>query len=322
MKSPAISVIVAVYNADKTLTRLLDSLKVQTLSDFEVLMIDDGSTDNSGDICDRYAEEDKRFKTFHKQNEGIGKTRQYGIEHANGEYTIHADADDWVEPDYLEKLYNKALETGADMVICDMLIEENGKQTYINQEPKSKDTEGLIKEFLTRMPGGPCNKFLKRSVYTEQGIKYLHNLNYGEDLIFDLQFIMTGASVSYVSKALYHYDYSANPNSAVHGSVLKKIQNREKFITELRNLLPDRFEIYIDNKQLDVAYMAIQSKLFTKRQYLDSYSYLSRVKWRDYLNKDFTIKTILWTSLNISYNLAILFSAIKKMVRSLKSTCK
>ncbi|MCQ2057503.1 MAG: glycosyltransferase, partial [Bacteroidaceae bacterium] len=100
-----------------TLDRLCQSLILQTMIDFEVLLIDDGSTDMSGRICDSYAKQDSRFKVFHKSNEGIGSTRQFGIDHASGEYTIHADSDDWVEPDWLEQLYSKAIETGVDMVI-------------------------------------------------------------------------------------------------------------------------------------------------------------------------------------------------------------
>ena len=80
-----ISVIVAIYNAQKTLPRLIDSLKAQTMTGFEVLLIDDGSTDASGSICDEVSESDDRFKVFHKPNEGIGATRQFGIEHAQGE---------------------------------------------------------------------------------------------------------------------------------------------------------------------------------------------------------------------------------------------
>ena len=141
-----ISVIVAIYNAQKTLPRLIDSLKAQTMPDFEVLLINDGSTDASESICDEVAQSDNRFKAFHKPNEGIGSTRQFGIDHASGEYTIHADADDWVEPDYLELLYHEAISSEADMVICD-LIEENGKQIrYNKQEIKANQGKELALE--------------------------------------------------------------------------------------------------------------------------------------------------------------------------------
>ena len=114
-----VSVILPVYNAATTITRMLDSLRDQTLVDFEVLMIDDGSTDNSGAILDEYAQKDNRFRVVHKKNEGVSAARQTGVELAQGEYVIHADSDDWVDQTMLEELYAKAENDDADVVICD-----------------------------------------------------------------------------------------------------------------------------------------------------------------------------------------------------------
>ena len=93
----AISIIVPVYNAAATIGRMLDSIKEQSMSDFEVLMINDGSTDESGNILDGYHKEDSRFKVIHKKNGGVASARQIGIEQAKGEYVIHADSDDWLD---------------------------------------------------------------------------------------------------------------------------------------------------------------------------------------------------------------------------------
>ena len=92
--NPLISVIIPVYNAEKTIKKTLDSIREQTFLNFEVIMIDDGSTDASGNICDEYARSDKRFKVKHKQNQGVSAARQDGIDEARGEYTIHVDPDD------------------------------------------------------------------------------------------------------------------------------------------------------------------------------------------------------------------------------------
>lgn len=318
MSKTSVSVIVAVYNAGKTLERLLDSLCSQTMQDFEVLLLDDGSTDSSGSICERYAEQDKRFKVFHKANEGIGSTRQFGIEHATGFYTIHADADDWVEPDYLEQLYNKAVSTEADMVICDF-FEEKGKQTdYVKQEPESFDSNKLAFEFM-KMHGGPWNKLIKRSAYSDAGIGYIKGLEYGEDKIFNIQLALTGIHIEYLPKALYHYDVVVNPNSAVREVSLKQITNREKYISILRDLLPaDQFGEGLDIRTLDIVYMAIVSKAFTKEQFKQRYGFLSKVPWKKYPDFVFSIKLILWTSLHWSYGFAMFLSLIKKTVRRLK----
>lgn len=318
MNNVSVSVIVAVYNAQKTLVRLADSLKAQTLSDFEVLLIDDGSTDASARLCDEISRSDGRFKAFHKQNEGIGATRQFGIEQAQGEYTIHADSDDWVEPDYLEALYNEAISAAADMVICDILIENGKKSLLRKEEPIAFDQESLLEDLICRLQNGPCNKLIRRSFYAERAISFPQGLSVGEDQLFNLRLIMEGASVSYVPKALYHYDTTANPDSASRGSSLQKIQQGEAFIEELRKLLPQGYDHAIDDKHLDVVYTAIRSKAYTARQFKEKYSFLSRVRWKDYYKKAFSIKVIIWTALHVSYDLALFMYAVKRTKRRLK----
>ena len=101
-KNPKISVIIPVYNAEKTLHRCIDSILAQTFSDFEVLLIDDGSKDKSGEICDEYARKDSRIKVCHKENGGVSSARNTGLSKAMGEYVIHCDADDFIEPEMLD----------------------------------------------------------------------------------------------------------------------------------------------------------------------------------------------------------------------------
>lgn len=319
MDNISVSVIVAVYNAQKTIKRLADSLKAQTMRDFEVLFIDDGSTDASGDICDSIAQSDGRFRVFHKPNEGIGSTRQFGIDHALGQYTIHADADDWVEPDYLELLYNEAVSSGADMVICDVLMEK-GKRVYqLKEQPKAYDRETMIDELVNRLQNGPCNKLVRRSLYSDNNISYVPGLSYGEDQLVNIQLIKAGASVSYVPKALYHYDYITNPDSASRGISPQKVIQGERFVSELRKLLPEEgYDATVDNQHLGVVYLAICSKAYSTKEFRRKYSFLSRVSWKDYRKKPFSIKIIIWTSLHISYNLALFMYGIKRTKRRLK----
>ena len=98
---PAISIIIPVYKAEKYLLRCLDSISKQTFEDFEVIMVDDGSPDNSGTICDEFVERDNRFNVVHKENGGVSSARAIGVEIAKGKYSIHFDPDDWVEENML-----------------------------------------------------------------------------------------------------------------------------------------------------------------------------------------------------------------------------
>lgn len=319
MSLPKISVIVAVYNAEKTLDRLFQSLKEQTLHDFEVLLIDDGSTDSSGAICDKVAAEDCRFKVFHKPNEGIGTTRQFGIDHATGEYTIHADSDDWVESDWLELLYSKAVSSGADMVMCDFYEEKGNKHNYISQKPESLDHDNMVLELL-KLHGSPWNKLIRRSTYLNAGVRYIEGLNYGEDTLFNIELALKGISIDYLPKALYHYDVSANPNSAIHSMSLNQILCREKAIATLRAMLPgDTYKESIDKRQLEIVYYSVLSRVFTKVQFKERFSSLSKVKWNVYRNMGLPIKLIVWTSLHISYRLAVFLGKIKQSVRRARS---
>ena len=114
-----ISIAVPVYNVEKYISKCIESLLSQTQKDIEIILVDDGSTDNSGLICDDYAQKDKRIRVIHKQNGGLGAARQSGLEVASGDYFCVCDADDWVEPAMYEELCKKAIETGADIVMCD-----------------------------------------------------------------------------------------------------------------------------------------------------------------------------------------------------------
>ncbi len=141
-----ISVIVPVYNVEDLLPRCIESIMAQTKKSLEIILVDDGATDNSGEICDEYAKQDNRIRVFHKKNGGVSSARQCGIDYAVGEYTIHVDPDDWIEPNMLQELYIKAKEEDADMVICDYFVDfsNTGKSSYIKQQPASENSNDLL----------------------------------------------------------------------------------------------------------------------------------------------------------------------------------
>lgn len=200
-----VSVIVPIYKAEDTLLRCLDSLKVQTLTDFEVLMVDDGSPDRCGEMIDEYAAKDSRFKAYHKPNGGVSSARQYGIDHACGEYTIHADPDDWVEPTMLEELYGKAKEENADMVICDFYENTYKGQKYIIQEPSSLNHSDVMRDLFFRIHGSTCNKLIRRKVYYDYKIKFPLELSVCEDQYVLASILKNNIKVVYLPKAFYHY---------------------------------------------------------------------------------------------------------------------
>lgn len=200
-----ISVIVPIYKAESTLLRCLDSLKAQTFTDFEVLMIDDGSPDNCGAMIDEYARQDNRFKAIHQTNSGVSAARQSGIDHAQGEYTIHADPDDWVEPAMLEALYAKAKADDADMVICDFYENSYQGQSYVGQKPSAVEAGVILKELFLNLHGSCCNKLIRRSCYEQFGVSFPTGVSFCEDQYVIAALLKHNIKVTYLPKAFYHY---------------------------------------------------------------------------------------------------------------------
>lgn len=163
---PSISIISAIYNAEKTLERCIESILSQTFQDFELLLVNDGSKDDSGKILDSYARYDNRIKVFHKNNEGVGATRQFGMDHSSGKYIIHIDPDDWIEPNTLELLYNAATLNSVGIAICNWTyFGPNGTGLKQHQKPSKLDSKSLIDDILNgKLLGGVCNKLISSTI--------------------------------------------------------------------------------------------------------------------------------------------------------------
>lgn len=238
--TPKVSVIVPVYKAEAYLHRCVDSILAQTFQDFEVLLIDDGSPDRSGNICDEYAKKDSRVHVFHKENGGVSSARQCGIDNALGEYTIHADPDDWVEPNMLEELYAKAKEGDADMVICDFYEEHQKKQIYIRQQPSKLDNKTVFRELFQQLHGSCWNKLIKRVCYNNYCISFPKEMGLCEDLYVMFNMTMHPIKIAYIPKAYYHYDKFSNINSIARKPTSKDLNSYIYLISFLENKIKDK----------------------------------------------------------------------------------
>lgn len=213
--SSDISVVVPIYQAEKYINRCLDSLIAQTFENYEIILIDDGSKDNSGKICDEYSSKDNRIKVVHKKNEGVSRARQDGLDLSRGKYIIYVDPDDWVEKDYLKLLYCKAISEDADMVICDFWGEYQKKSLYYSQKPSSEDSRRVLEEFFPYHNGCTWNKLVKRDLFEKYNISFPKGVCFCEDLYVNCCLLKHEIKVAYVPKALYHYDQVVNANSLV-----------------------------------------------------------------------------------------------------------
>ena len=238
--NPKISIIVPVYKAEAYLHRCVDSLLAQTFTDFEVLLIDDGSPDNSGEMCDEYAAKDNRVRVFHKENGGVSSARQYGLDNAQGEYLIHADPDDWVEPTMLEELYEKAIQDNADMVICDYYENRHHGQCYKSQRPNRMDAPTVLWQILfQQLHGSCCNKLVRRVCYSQYGLEFPREVSLWEDLYVNCRLLMQDIHISYLDRAFYHYDLHSNAGSIVRTPSLGNIRSQLYVINWFERHLPD-----------------------------------------------------------------------------------
>ena len=132
-KNFLLSIVVPVYNVQKYLDRCMDSLLNQNIENYEIILVDDGATDNSGLICDKYSQEYFNVKVIHKKNEGVSIARQIGVKHSKGLYSIHVDADDYIDKCEIERMMDIALKFNADMVVCDYILEYK-KNKFVYQK--------------------------------------------------------------------------------------------------------------------------------------------------------------------------------------------
>ncbi|MDR0301568.1 MAG: glycosyltransferase [Treponema sp.] len=237
MNNVLISVIVPVYNDEKNLPRCIDSILAQTHEDFECLLIDDGSTDNCPVLCDKYAQKDKRIRVYHRKNEGISKSRQFGIDNSKGQYILFIDSDDWVEHSFLNDVYQKLVTDNVDILFMDF-FEENaaGKERYISQNKICTDTETILSLVLEgKLFSCLWNVIIKKNIYKQNNIVFTDGINYGEDTLFILEILLNNPTVGYLPGVYYHHSY--NHNSFTRKNKKERYKERVKFLNCLSFLL-------------------------------------------------------------------------------------
>lgn len=223
--SPQVSIIVPVYNVDKYLQQCVESLINQSYQNLEIVLIDDGSKDTSGQVCDYFAEKYKKINVFHKANSGLGLTRNYGLERINGEYVTFVDSDDYLQQDAIQRLVD-GLDNGQnDTVIGGFTkVTDEGKELYTETYPEEVVGNGQVYSHLfNRMLGSSPDEHdsIKPSVWNAlYSVKLIktHNLRFvsereliSEDIVWDSDYYRYSKSVKVITSSSYYYRY--NPTS-------------------------------------------------------------------------------------------------------------
>ena len=272
MENPHIlfSIIVPVYNDDYHLPRCLDSILSQTYRDFECLLIDDGSTDTCPAICDDYSKKDRRVNVFHKENEGISKTRQFGIDRAKGSYIIFIDSDDWIESSCFDNIYKTINDENADILYMDFYNESsNGREELRVQKPCVNNNDKAIKQVVKgELFSCLWNIVLKRDFYINKKLRFHETVNYGEDTLFIVEALFLKPKIKSLDGAFYHHTF--NRNSFTQKNKKEKLIERIKFIEQL-NLLFEKYD-RIDLKKynfipINDKYEMLKLEMFSKEEY-------------------------------------------------------
>lgn len=202
-----LSLIIPIYNASTYLAFSLESLLSQPFQDFELILVDDGSTDDSASICDAYAAKDDRIKVLHEAHHGVAHSRQVGLETAKGEYILYVDADDTVEPGMIVDMYQEAVTKKADLVICDYRELTHEGEVYCKQEPTALDGVAVLEDILDgKLYGALWNKMMRRDWLMKTNASFPQELTMREDLIFLSQCLPYARKIAYIAKAYYGYE--------------------------------------------------------------------------------------------------------------------
>ncbi|MBR5512195.1 MAG: glycosyltransferase [Bacteroidaceae bacterium] len=227
-----ISIIVPIYNSEKYLNRCINSILVQTFTDFELLLINDGSTDSSGDICNEHAKKDSRIRVFHKKNGGVTSARRLGVEESKGEYISFVDSDDNLYPKSLEILINNITSNDIDIVVSD-----------IANESIISGQEFVKNSLLWRVQASVWGRLYRKDLFDNTSFDVSRNLIVGEDLFMNIKVGLKARLVKCINQSVYNY--YKNPNS-ITCTRSASLEYEKFYIDEISRALGDKINEFKD----------------------------------------------------------------------------
>lgn len=266
---PRVSVIMPVFNAVKTLNRAIESFRNQSFEDFELIAVNDGSTDNSLDILNQLSNHDSRIIVLNKPNGGVASARQAGMDQARGEFFIHADSDDWVESNMLEEMVQYADKHKYDILIADYYVDRIDCNTEIvRQSPKSfASLEVLYSIYAKELFGSLWHKLIKKSAYDKAQAHFIEGLDYCEDKLL-LTMILKDEKlrIGYINKPFYHYVMTYS--SLTRRITKKSFVNLQTFNKLYPSYLPEdsRYDDIIAQDILDEFVVGFVNDIYSEKE--------------------------------------------------------
>lgn len=258
---PDISIIVPIYNAEKYLNKCLDSLVNQTKKELEFILVNDGSTDNSEKIIKSY--KDARIKYFKNKNQGIGKTRNFGIEKATGKYLMFLDSDDYLDLDACKKVYEKSTKDKLDLVVFDFYRVEQEQLVPVIIPNFEKSSLKENPNLLLNINLGPCNKLFKREIITKNKTHFLENLKY-EDTTFVVETINNAKKIGKLNEFLHYYVIHSQSETTVRD---ERVFDIIKIVDIIRNYFSNK--IYMKESVNKLTVRILTNYTIQQRNQLD-----------------------------------------------------
>ena len=234
MKEELVSIIIPAYNVDEYLEECVQSLLCQTYTNYEIIIIDDGSTDRTYTIGKQLASENTKIKLFHQENQGVSMARNIGMQRANGEYYIFVDADDVVMPRYIEILV--ACTQKANMGIIGYTLERERLATEVNLNPAYESAADITENILcgTNYDGYLWNKIFQRTMIKKYKLEFRSNIVVWEDMLFVLEYLQNCNKIAVSDAKLYYYRY--REGSAVNNTRIDKYRSKYEVMAEIKRL--------------------------------------------------------------------------------------
>lgn len=204
--NPKVSVIVPVYNAERYLSHCIDSILAQTFTDVELLLIDDGSKDNSGKICDEYAAKDSRVRVLYKDNGGVSTARNLGLENASGDWVIFIDSDDWIAESMIHDMYEKAESEKADLIYCDLEMLFNDHIEVLHIAKYDSNKVNMLNNFIKSTFGTVVGMLAKRSLYEANEVRFPIGVKFCEDFYVAARLMLYSEKICYIPTTYYCYN--------------------------------------------------------------------------------------------------------------------
>lgn len=291
---PLLSIIVPVYNSSQHLGQCIESIINQTFNNFELILINDGSQDSSGLICDSYKAKDGRIVAYHQSNKGVSSARNQGLSLSKGKWIMFIDSDDWINKDYLSNIFSFLDYHEPDLVIwgIKLLLKhtsiEKNIQLFGYHENKDSIYELLISSDINELLESPCNKLFKHEIIREHNIAFDLNLSYLEDMNFNYFYLKKINSIFGISNVYYNYRKNDNDNtlSQKHPNnyieiIHQSINLRKDLFSEYNGYLKNKYLCSLQ-KKMERAYLSLNVSMYNNK-----INYKTRIKeWKKFIRRN------------------------------------